>query len=66
VHRLYVIVSVIVCFSGPLDTLSAGGKEHKEIFTFARVQQGKLRGKEWEKVVLVVIEKWGKYVDDHL
>jgi hypothetical protein len=40
-----------------------GGQAHKEIFYFARVQEGKYVGKEWEKIVQPVIEKWGAFVE---
>jgi hypothetical protein len=43
-----------------------GGKVHKEIFTFTRFSTGPHRGKEWEKVIRPVIEKWGGYVEAHL
>lgn len=36
---------------------------HKEIFTFTKVQKGKLKGREWDKVVQPVIERWGKFVE---
>ncbi|EIN08043.1 hypothetical protein PUNSTDRAFT_88830 [Punctularia strigosozonata HHB-11173 SS5] len=38
------------------------GQRHKEIFTFERPQIGPYVGKEWEKLVLPVIEKWGGFV----
>ncbi|OJA10426.1 hypothetical protein AZE42_10076 [Rhizopogon vesiculosus] len=37
-------------------------KEHREIFTFRRVEEGDLFGKEWDKIVAPVIEKWGQFL----
>ncbi|PPQ86871.1 hypothetical protein CVT25_012590 [Psilocybe cyanescens] len=39
------------------------GTMHKEIFEFQRWTKGPKRGKEWEKLVKPVIERWGKYVE---
>lgn len=38
----------------------AGSRMHKEIFSFARIEKGPCKGKEWELVVQPVFEKWGK------
>lgn len=37
---------------------------HKEIFTFTRVQKGRLKGHEWDRVVQPVIERWGRFVEE--
>jgi len=42
------------------------GQLHKEIFTFTRVESGKLKNKEWDMIVHPVIEKWGKFVEQYL
>jgi hypothetical protein len=42
----------------------AGGAVHKEIFTFQRVQKGKYKDGEWERLVQPVIAKWGRFVAD--
>ncbi|KZT20283.1 DUF1766-domain-containing protein [Neolentinus lepideus HHB14362 ss-1] len=42
------------------------GKQHKEIFSFARVEKGRYKGKEWEAIVKPVIEKWGAFVEAYL
>ncbi|KAH9484205.1 hypothetical protein JR316_0003685 [Psilocybe cubensis] len=39
------------------------GTMHKEIFEFTRWRKGPNRGKEWEKLVKPVVERWGKYVE---
>lgn len=41
---------------------SIGGKLHQEIFTFVRPTKGPYKGKEWEKLVKPVIEKWGAFL----
>ncbi|KAG8858518.1 hypothetical protein FRB96_005190 [Tulasnella sp. 330] len=41
------------------------GQVHKEIFTFTRPTEGRLKGHEWEKIVHPVIEKWGGFVDNY-
>ena len=38
-----------------------GGTSHEEIFTFRRLL-GTSRGREYEKIVKPVVEKWGAYV----
>ncbi|TFK46013.1 DUF1766-domain-containing protein [Heliocybe sulcata] len=42
------------------------GKQHKEIFSFARVEKGRYKGKEWESIVKPVIEKWGAFVEAYV
>ncbi|PCH38440.1 hypothetical protein WOLCODRAFT_65061 [Wolfiporia cocos MD-104 SS10] len=42
------------------------GKMHKEIFTFPKATHGIYVGREWEMLVKPVIEKWGRFVTDHL
>lgn len=37
---------------------------HKEIFTFTRVQKGKMKECEWNLIVKPVIERWGRFVDE--
>ena len=37
----------------------AGGKTHKEIFSFTKVTSGDLKNHEWDGIVLPVIERWG-------
>ena len=44
----------------------AGGKTHKEIFTFKRFGAGKNKGREYEAIVKPVVEKWGRYVEKYL
>ncbi|KLO10662.1 hypothetical protein SCHPADRAFT_832220 [Schizopora paradoxa] len=39
------------------------GTVHKEIFSFQRPKGGKYVGKEWEKLVKPVIERWGEFVE---
>jgi hypothetical protein len=43
-----------------------GGQAHKEIFTFTRIEKGKYKAKEWELIVKPIIEKWGKFVEEHV
>ncbi|KAF8305545.1 hypothetical protein DL93DRAFT_2089479 [Clavulina sp. PMI_390] len=40
------------------------GAMHKEIFSFARIPKGRLKGHEWDRVVQPVIERWGKFVEE--
>ncbi|KAF8344065.1 uncharacterized protein EI90DRAFT_3028152 [Cantharellus anzutake] len=40
------------------------GQVHKEIFTFTKIENGRLKGKEWDMIVRPVIEKWGRFVED--
>ncbi len=42
------------------------GKKHREIFEFTRWPEGKYAGKEWEELVLPVIQRWAKFVERHL
>ncbi|KAJ7460995.1 hypothetical protein B0H11DRAFT_2057698 [Mycena galericulata] len=42
------------------------GKQHKEIFTFTRVKKGPYKGKEWESIVKPVVERWGRFVEEHV
>ncbi|KIP05987.1 hypothetical protein PHLGIDRAFT_107476 [Phlebiopsis gigantea 11061_1 CR5-6] len=42
------------------------GKTHKEIFTFERFREGKNKGKEYQAIVEVVVEKWGRYVEKYV
>ncbi|EPQ58570.1 DUF1766-domain-containing protein [Gloeophyllum trabeum ATCC 11539] len=42
------------------------GKQHKEIFSFARVENGRYKGREWEAIVKPVIEKWGAFVEAYV
>ena len=39
------------------------GSTHKEIFEFRRWKQGESKGKEWDKLVKPVVERWGKFVE---
>ncbi|ETW85413.1 hypothetical protein HETIRDRAFT_311200 [Heterobasidion irregulare TC 32-1] len=39
------------------------GRVHKEIFSFARAQDGPYKRKEWDLIVKPVIEKWGSFVE---
>ncbi|OAX40339.1 hypothetical protein K503DRAFT_623933 [Rhizopogon vinicolor AM-OR11-026] len=41
------------------------GQKHQEIFSFRRVEEGDLVGKEWEVIVKPVIRKWGEFLKDH-
>ena len=43
-----------------------GGAVHKEIFSFPRAKTGPYKGKEWEKIVKPVIEKWGAFVEAYV
>ena len=43
-----------------------GGQMHKEIFIFLRVERGRYTGKEWDKLVKPVIEKWGAFVEAYV
>ncbi|KAF9650836.1 hypothetical protein BDM02DRAFT_3184993 [Thelephora ganbajun] len=47
------------------DLRLLGETTHKEIFTFKKVEKGKLQGKEWESIVQPVIQKWGEYVNKY-
>ncbi|KAJ8473449.1 hypothetical protein ONZ45_g16290 [Pleurotus djamor] len=38
------------------------GQAHMEIFDFARPKHSKLKNKEWETLVLPVIQKWGRFI----
>jgi hypothetical protein len=63
---------VLVSLLGPPCTLAAqnfclaGGKKHKEIFTFQRAIEGELQGREYELVIHPIIEKWVKFVQEHM
>lgn len=39
------------------------GARHNEIFEFRRWEKGANQGKEWERIVKPVIERWGKFVE---
>jgi hypothetical protein len=39
------------------------GSRHQEIFEFWRWEEDEYRGKEWERIVKPVIERWGKFVE---
>jgi len=52
------------CFTITL-TLALGGKTHKEVFTFDKATKGKMKNKEWELLVALVIKKWGDYLEEH-
>lgn len=39
------------------------GNMHKEIFEFRRWKTGENEGREWEKIVKPVIERWGTFVE---
>ncbi|KAG9010504.1 hypothetical protein FRB94_010270 [Tulasnella sp. JGI-2019a] len=41
------------------------GQVHKEIFTFQRPTEGRLKDHEWERIVHPVIEKWGGFVETY-
>ncbi|CCM01715.1 uncharacterized protein FIBRA_03780 [Fibroporia radiculosa] len=41
------------------------GRVHREIFSFAKAECGPFQDKEWEKVVMPVIEKWGRFVQEY-
>lgn len=42
------------------------GSVHKEIFSFARVQNGPYKGREWEGIVKNVIDGWGRFVQEYV
>ncbi|KAJ6500548.1 hypothetical protein C8R45DRAFT_73054 [Mycena sanguinolenta] len=42
------------------------GKQHKEIFTFTRVKKGPYKGKEWDRIVKPVVERWGQFVEEYV
>ncbi|KAI5119095.1 hypothetical protein M0805_004866 [Coniferiporia weirii] len=42
------------------------GAVHKEIFSFTRPLTGPLKGKEWDGIVKPVIERWGRFVNQHI
>ncbi|KAJ7349151.1 hypothetical protein DFH08DRAFT_778108 [Mycena albidolilacea] len=42
------------------------GTQHKEIFTFTRVNKGPYKGKEWEGIVKPVVERWGQFVEQYV
>jgi len=44
----------------------AGGKKHREIFTFQKASEGELEGREYELVIRPIIEKWVKFVQEHM
>jgi hypothetical protein len=46
--------------------ISLGNTKHQEIFSFERVMEGRYKGKEWEKIVKPVVEKWGGFVEGYL
>jgi len=39
------------------------GSIHKEVFEFHRWKKGKNVGKEWELLVMPVMERWGRFVE---
>ncbi|KAG8725419.1 hypothetical protein FRC09_020425 [Ceratobasidium sp. 395] len=52
--------------SGTRGQCSDCGKMHREIFSFQRFPSSKLRGKEFDLVVLPVIKRWGMFVSKHV
>lgn len=44
---------------------TTGGTVHKEIFSFTRPDQGPFKGQEWDKLVMPVIMKWGRFLEIH-
>ena len=42
------------------------GKRHQEIFVFKKPKTGPYKDQVWEKLVRPVIERWGKFVDEHV
>ncbi|EJD06127.1 uncharacterized protein FOMMEDRAFT_104617 [Fomitiporia mediterranea MF3/22] len=56
--------------SAALNSLQQGnvpcadcGTVHKEIFSFLRPEKGSYKGREWDLLVMPVIEKWGRFVE---
>jgi hypothetical protein len=45
--------------------VSLGAKNHREIFEFERFSSGDDIGKEWERVVKPVIEKWETFLNTY-
>jgi len=50
----------------PVREKCACGTMHKEIFSFTRVPNGPLKGREWDDIVQPVIERWGRFVEEKL
>jgi hypothetical protein len=38
------------------------GTEHREIFSFRRVEEGVILGREWEYIIEPVLRRWGLFV----
>jgi len=45
--------------------LITGGRVHREIFTFAKAKADYV-GREWVLIVQPLIDKWGKFVEQHV
>lgn len=65
----------VMCACTPVVSLFAelrahnflvGGTMHQEIFMFQRAKSGKYKDHIWDDLVLPVIERWGKFVNDHV
>jgi hypothetical protein len=39
-----------------------GKTAHKEVLTFARAPDSSFVGKEWEEIVMPIIERYGKFI----
>jgi hypothetical protein len=65
---LFVLVSLLIssCNLAAQNFCWAGGKKHQEIFTFQRAAEGELKGREYELVIRPIIEKWVKFVQEHM
>ena len=62
----FVLVSDLNLYLGCAEPFFAGGKKHQEIFTFQRADDGELKGREYELVIRPTIEKWVKFVQEHM
>jgi len=47
----------------PVTEKCACGKMHQEIFSFTRVPNSPLKGREWSGIVQPVIERWGRFME---
>ena len=64
----FVLVSLLIssCYLALRSFCGEGGTKHREIFTFQRATDGELKGREYELVIRPIIEKWVKFVQEHM
>ena len=55
--------AIVSSKAAPVQACPDCGSMHKEIFEFRRWTGGENEGKEWERLVKPVIERWGMFVE---